>query len=195
MVGGQDDQVFDGGSFALNPGGRLVVQLPVFEEVIAHVALEAAPEGWRVQAGRVEVHPEIREQDYHAMVLSLRDYLGKTGFARVLLGLSGGVDSALVAAIAVDAVGASNVRCVMLPSEFTSAESLEDAAAVAGALGCRLDEVSIEPARAAVTESLAGVFSGLGQDVTEENVQSRLRGVMLMAMSNKFGEMLLTTGN
>jgi NAD+ synthase len=195
MVGGQDDQVFDGGSFALNQGGRLAVQLPVFEEAIAHVELETGAEGWRVTPGRVEVHPEIREQDYHAMVLSLRDYLGKTGFRRVLLGLSGGVDSALVAAIACDAVGAGNVRCVMLPSEFTSSESLEDAAAVAGALGCRLDEVSIEPARAAVAGSLAPLFAGRGADVTEENIQSRLRGVMLMAMSNKFGEMLLTTGN
>lgn len=195
MVGGQDDQVFDGGSFALNPGGRLAVQLPVFEEAIAHVDLTAGAEGWRVREGERVVHPEIREQDYHAMVLALRDYLGKAGIARVLLGLSGGVDSALVAAIAADAVGPSQVRCVMLPSEFTSRESLEDAAAVAGALGCRLDEVPIDGARAAVTGALAGLFAGTEPGVTEENIQARLRGVMLMAMANRFGEMLLTTGN
>ena len=195
MVGGQDDQVFDGGSFALNPGGRLAVQLPVFEETLAHVALAAGPEGWRVAPGRMEVHPGIVEQDYHAMVLSLRDYLSKSGISRVLLGLSGGVDSALVAAVAADAVGAANVRCVMLPSEFTSPESLEDAAAVAGRLGCRLDEVPIEPARAAVAGSLAGLFAGQAAGIAEENIQSRLRGLMLMALSNKFGEMLLSTGN
>jgi NAD+ synthase len=141
------------------------------------------------------VHPEIREQDYRAMVVALADYLGKTGFSKVLLGLSGGVDSALVAAIAADAVGPGNVRCVMLPSEFTSPESLEDAAGVASALGCRLDEVSIEPGRAAVMGVLGPLFEGRNEDVTEENLQSRLRGLMLMALSNKFGEMLLTTGN
>jgi NAD+ synthase len=119
----------------------------------------------------------------------------KTGFGGALLGLSGGVDSALVAAVAVDALGAENVRCVMLPSEFTSAPSLEDAAAVAGLLGCRLDELSIEAGRAAVMGTLAPLFAGRAPDLTEENLQSRLRGLMLMALSNKFGEMLLTTGN
>ncbi len=195
MVGGQDDQVFDGGSFVLNPGGALAVQLPVFDEVIAHVDFEEGPTGWRALAGPLDVHPGPIEQAYRAMVVALGDYLGKTGFRQVLLGLSGGVDSALVAAIAVDALGPENVRCVMLPSEYTSAHSLEDAAGVAALLGCRLDELSIEPGRAAVMETLAPLLEGRPADLTEENLQSRLRGLMLMALSNKFGEMLLTTGN
>jgi NAD+ synthase len=195
MLGGQDDQVFDGGSFVLNPGGGLAVQLPLFEEVVAHVDFDATAAGWRARPGALARHPDPIEQAYRAMAVGLGDYLAKTGFGRVLLGLSGGVDSALVAAVAVDALGAESVRCVMLPSEFTSAESLEDAAAVARALGCRLDELSIEPARAAVSGTLAPLFAGHGEDVTEENVQSRLRGLLLMAVSNKFGEMLLTTGN
>ncbi|HMQ95403.1 NAD+ synthase, partial [Amaricoccus sp.] len=195
FVGGQDDQVFDGGSFVLNPGGRLAVQLPVFEEVIAQVDFEQGAAGWRALPGRLDLLPEDTELDYQAMVLSLRDYMGKSGFARALLGLSGGVDSALVATIAADALGPENLRCVMLPSEFTSAESLEDAAAVAGALGCRLDSLPIEAGRAAIGATLAPLFKGRAPDVTEENIQSRLRGLMLMALSNKFGEMLLTTGN
>jgi NAD+ synthase len=195
MVGGQDDQVFDGGSFVLNPGGVLAVQLPVFDEVVAEVDFVETPQGWRAESGPVAAHPEPVEQAYRAMVVALGDYLRKTGFAKVVLGLSGGVDSALVAAVAVDALGAENVRCVMLPSEFTSGPSLEDAAGVACALGCRLDELSIEPGRAAVMATLAPLFAGRNEDLTEENLQSRLRGLMLMALSNKFGEMLLTTGN
>ena len=195
FVGGQDDQVFDGGSFVLNPGGRLAVQLPVFEEVIAQVDFEQGASGWRALPGRLDLLPDDTELDYQAMVLSLRDYMGKSGFGKALLGLSGGVDSALVATIAADALGPENLRCVMLPSEFTSAESLEDAAAVAGALGCRLDSLPIEAGRAAIGATLAPLFEGRAPDVTEENIQSRLRGLMLMALSNKFGEMLLTTGN
>jgi NAD+ synthase len=195
MVGGQDDQIFDGGSFVLNPGGALALQLPVFEEAIAHVDFEEEPPGWRARTGPRAAHPEITEQDYRAMLLALHDYLAKTGFSRVLLGLSGGVDSALVAAVAVDALGPANVRCVMLPSEFTSRASLEDAAAVACALGCRLDTLPIEPARAAALATLAPHFEGRAEDVTEENLQSRLRGLLLMALSNKFGEILLSTGN
>ena len=187
MVGGQDDQIFDGGSFVLNPGGSLAVQLPVFEEAVAHVELDPAADGWRARPGRREAHPEIREQDYRAMVVALHDYAAKSGFSKALLGLSGGVDSALVAAIAADAFGPEAVRCVMLPSEFTAPESLADAAAVARALGCRLDELSIEPGRAALKGTLAPLFAGLPEDVTEENLQSRLRGVLLMALSNKFG--------
>jgi NAD+ synthase len=129
------------------------------------------------------------------MVLALRDYMRKTGFKKVLLGLSGGIDSAIVATIAADALGPDNVRCVMLPSEYTSAHSLEDAASVAKALGCRLDTVPISGPRAAVTEALAPLFEGTEPGLTEENIQSRLRMVLLMALSNKFGEMLLTTGN
>ncbi|WP_299917297.1 NAD+ synthase [uncultured Roseobacter sp.] len=195
MVGGQDDQVFDGASFALNPGGVLAVQLPVLEETLSHIDLERTGEGWRVVAGEKAAHPDAWEQDYRVMVTSLRDYCRKTGFGKVLLGLSGGVDSALVAAIAVDALGADNVRCVMLPSEYTSKTSLEDAEAVAKALGCRYDYVPISEGRAAITQTLAPLFEGLEPDLAEENIQSRLRGLLLMALSNKFGEMLLTTGN
>jgi len=195
MVGGQDDQVFDGATFGLNPGGELAFQMPQFDEVTTTVDLQRGSDGWRIVPADVQVHATEWEQDYRVMVQSVRDYLGKTGFKKVLLGLSGGVDSAIVAAIAVDALGAENVRCVMLPSEYTSQESLDDAEAVATALGCRYDYVPISRGRAAITETLAPLFEGLPSDITEENVQSRLRGLLLMAMSNKFGEMLLTTGN
>ncbi|MCB4456080.1 NAD+ synthase [Leisingera sp. McT4-56] len=195
MVGGQDDQVFDGGSFVLNPGGALALQMPVFDECYAHLDLERTDEGWRAVEGEKAHLPDEWEQDYRVMVESLRDYLRKSGFKKVLLGLSGGVDSAIVAAIAVDAIGAENVRCVMLPSEYTSRESLDDAEAVAKALGVHYDYVPISEGRAAITNTLAPLFEGMEPGLTEENIQSRLRGLLLMAMSNKFGEMLLTTGN
>src|SRR6056297_1923346 len=195
LVGGQDDQIFDGGSFVLNPGGALALQLPMFEEAVAHVDFTRHADGWQAGPGTLAHLPDDLEQDYNAMVLALRDYLRKAGFSRVLLGLSGGVDSAIVATIAVDALGAENVRCVMLPSEYTSDESLEDARAVAESLGCRYDTVPISDGRAAVTATLAPLFEGTAPDLTEENIQSRLRGLLLMALSNKFGEMLLTTGN
>ncbi len=195
MVGGQDDQVFDGGTFALNPGGELALQMPVFDEAIAQLDLERTADGWRIMSGEKAHLPDAWEQDYRVMVEALRDYLRKSGFGKVLLGLSGGVDSALVAAIAVDAIGPENVRCVMLPSEYTSAESLADAEAVAKALGVHYDYVPISEGRDAITNTLAPLFAGRDTDLTEENIQSRLRGLLLMAMSNKFGEMLLTTGN
>ncbi|MQY43763.1 NAD+ synthase [Epibacterium sp. SM1969] len=195
MVGGQDDQVFDGGTFALNPGGELALQMPVFDEAIAQLDLERTADGWRIMSGEKAHLPDAWEQDYRVMVEALRDYLRKSGFGKVLLGLSGGVDSALVAAIAVDAIGPENVRCVMLPSEYTSAESLADAEAVAKALGVHYDYVPISEGRDAITNTLAPLFTGRDADLTEENIQSRLRGLLLMAMSNKFGEMLLTTGN
>lgn len=195
LVGGQDDQIFDGGSFVLNPGGSLALQLPMFEETIAHVDFTRGPDGWHAQQGPLAHLPDELEQDYNATVLALRDYLRKAGFSKVLLGLSGGVDSAIVATIAVDALGAENVRCVMLPSEYTSPHSLEDAQAVAENLGCHYDYVPIDEGRAAITATLAPLFEGRPEDVTEENLQSRLRGLLLMALSNKFGEMLLTTGN
>ncbi len=195
MVGGQDDQVFDGGTFVLNPHGELVVQLPVFDECIAHVDFLRDEAGWHAEPGQMAHMPDEWEQDYRAMVESLRDYMRKTGFKKVLLGLSGGIDSAIVAVIAADALGPENVRCVMLPSEYTSEGSLDDAKAIAEALGCRYDFVPIAQGRAAITETLAPLFEGTEPDVTEENIQSRLRGLLLMAMSNKFGEMLLTTGN
>ena len=195
MTGGQDDQIFDGGSFVLNPGGHMVVQLPLFDEAIAHVDFSRKGGRWRAEEGARAGMPDEWEQDYRVMVQGLRDYMGKIGFEKVLLGLSGGIDSAIVATIATDALGAQNVRCVMLPSEYTSQASLEDAEAVAKNLGCQLDTIPIRAAREAVTDTLAPLFAETQADVTEENIQSRLRGLYLMALSNKFGEMLLTTGN
>ncbi|MBI1495486.1 NAD+ synthase [Halocynthiibacter styelae] len=195
MVGGQDDQVFDGGTFVLNPGGEVALQMPVFDEAIAHLELERTDEGWRAVKSDLAALPDEWEQDYRCMVESLRDYMGKTGFEKVLLGLSGGIDSAIVATIAADALGPENVRCVMLPSEYTSQSSLDDAKDIAERLGCHYDFVPIAEGRAAITNTLAPLFTGRDEDVTEENIQSRLRGLLLMAMSNKFGEMLLTTGN
>ena len=195
LVGGQDDQVFDGGSFVLNKGGALAVQMPIFEEAMQVVDFHRKDGGWVAEEGDKLVFPNAWEQDYHVMVLALRDYMRKTGFKKVLLGLSGGIDSAIVATIAADALGAENVRCVMLPSEYTSQSSLDDAAALAENLGCHYDTVRISEAREAITNTLAPLFEGMATDVTEENIQSRIRGVLLMAMSNKFGEMLLTTGN
>jgi NAD+ synthase len=185
----------DGGTFVLNPGGELALQMPVMEETIAHLDMVRTPEGWRAEKGALAHIPDLFEQDYRAMVIALHDYLAKTGFKKVLLGLSGGIDSAIVATIAADALGPDNVRCVMLPSEYTSQASLDDAQAVAENLGCRYDFVPISEARAAVTGTLAPLFEGTQPDITEENIQSRLRGLLLMALSNKFGEMLLTTGN
>lgn len=195
MIGGQDDQVFDGASFVLNPGGALAAQLPQFEPCITHIDFDETPDGWRARQGMMAAIPRAIEADYTAMVMSLRDYLAKTGFKKVLLGLSGGIDSAIVAAIAADAIGPANVRCVMLPSRYTSQASLDDAEAVARNLGCRLDTVSISDAQDTALGALAHLFAGLPEGLTEENIQSRLRGLLLMAMSNKFGEMLLTTGN
>ncbi|MGB8812799.1 MAG: NAD+ synthase [Paracoccaceae bacterium] len=195
MIGGQDDQLFDGASFVLNPGGHLAAQLPQFDEVITHIDFTKTPEGWRAAPGILSPIPRIWEADYRACVLSLRDYLAKTGFKKVLLGLSGGIDSAIVATIAADAIGPENVRCVMLPSEFTSAHSLDDATEVARNIGCRLDTVAITGAQTAVGAALQPLFAGTEPGITEENIQSRLRGLMLMAISNKTGEMLLTTGN
>ncbi len=195
LLGGQDDQVFDGGSFALNPGAPLALQMPFFEEAVETVEIERRNDGWRVVDAPRAPQPDAAEADYRAMVLATGDYVRKSGFSKVLLGLSGGIDSALVAAIATDALGPENVRCVMLPSRYTSPESLEDAAGVARALGVRLDELSIAGAVSALEQGLAPHFEGRAPDVTEENLQSRLRGTYLMAMSNKFGELLLTTGN
>ena len=195
MIGGQDDQVFDGGSFVLNPSGALAVQLPQFDTALVHVDFDETPQGWRARDGVKAQLPDAVGADYAAMVLSLRDYMGKTGFKKAVLGLSGGVDSALVAVIAADAIGPENLRCVMLPSRFTSPESLADAAAVARALGTKLDTIPITAPQEASLTALAPLFAGTPEGLTEENLQSRLRGLLLMALSNKFGEMLLTTGN
>ena len=195
MVGGQDDQLYDGASFVLNPGGHKIVQLPPFQEMLAHVDFTLTDDGWRAEPGEMAPQPDEWEQDYMAMMLGLREYMRKSGFKTVVLGLSGGIDSALVATIAADAIGPENVHCVMLPSEYTSQTSLDDAADCAARLGTRLDTVRIDGARDAVSGALAHLMEGTQPDITEENIQSRLRGVMLMAISNKFGGMLLTTGN
>tara|TARA_B110000003_G_scaffold166175_1_gene166154 strand:- start:3589 stop:5247 length:1659 start_codon:yes stop_codon:yes gene_type:complete len=195
MVGGQDDQVFDGGSFVLNRGGALALRLPVFEEAVQQITLTRGDDGWTIADGPKATVPEPMELDYHAMVLSLRDYCQKSGFEKVLLGLSGGVDSALVAVIAADALGVENLRTVMLPSAYTSDGSLSDARTLAQTLGCRYDTLPITEGQAAINTTLKPLFDGLKPDLTEENIQSRLRGLLLMALSNKFGEMLLTTGN
>ncbi len=195
MVGGQDDQVFDGGSFILNRGGRLAGQLPLFDEIIEIVEFQKTHEGWEAQTGELALIPDEDEQDYRAIVEGVRNYIQKSGFSKVVLGLSGGIDSALVAALAVDAIGAENTRCVMLPSPFTSTESNSDALELAGNLNCRIEEIQIEPIMGQVLNSLEPIFAGRPRDLTEENIQSRIRGLLLMALSNKFGEILLTTGN
>ncbi|ARJ69031.1 NAD+ synthase [Paracoccus contaminans] len=195
MVGGQDDQVYDGASFVLNPGGHKVVQMAPFDEGLIHVDFTRTADGWRAERGEMIPQPDAWEQDYRAMCVGLGDYMRKSGFRKVVLGLSGGIDSALVATIAADTLGPENVRGVRLPSVYSSGHSLEDAADLAARLGIRLDTIPIEGPRAAVTEALSGVMAGTQPDLTEENIQSRLRGLLLMALSNKFGELLLSTGN
>jgi len=162
---------------------------------VQQITLTRGDDGWTIADGPKATVPEPMELDYHAMVLSLRDYCQKSGFEKVLLGLSGGVDSALVAVIAADALGVENLRTVMLPSAYTSDRSLSDARTLAETLGCRYDTLPITEGQAAINTTLEPLFDGLKPDLTEENIQSRLRGLLLMALSNKFGEMLLTTGN
>ncbi|MGR3484807.1 MAG: NAD+ synthase [Paracoccaceae bacterium] len=195
MCGGQDDQVFDGGSFVMDAGGAVTTRLPLMEEAVETVAFEVTLPAPVPVPGPMAEHGDELEQDWRVMVTALRDYCAKTGFGRVLLGLSGGVDSAAVAAVAADALGPEAVRCVMLPSEYTSDGSLTDAEACARALGVAYDTVAIAGVRTAVTQTLAPLFGDRAPDLTEENIQSRIRGLLLMALSNKFGEMLLTTGN
>jgi len=194
-VGGQDEVVFDGASFVLNGDGKLAHQLPDWEEALVMTDWERGPSGWRCTEG--EIHPldPTPADIYHAMIIGLRDYVNANRFPGVVLGLSGGIDSALSAAVAVDALGPDRVWCVMLPSRFTSQESLDDAAACARMLGVRLDTIPIEPAFEAFGAMLTPAFEGRQPDLAEENIQSRIRGVTLMALSNKFGPMLLTTGN
>jgi NAD+ synthase len=194
-VGGQDELVFDGASFALDAQGREVMRLPMFEEAVGVMRWSEGPEGWTATgaplAGWVDGPGEV----YHAMVVGLRDYVNKSGFPGVLLGLSGGVDSAITAVVAADALGPDRVRCFMLPSRYTSRESLEDAEDCARRLGVRLDEIPISPAVDAFAGMLTPLFENRPPDLTEENIQARIRGLSLMALSNKLGSMLLTTGN
>jgi len=196
QVGGQDELVFDGASFVLNTDHSLAVQAPAWREALVTTKWRRGDDDvWACAEGERHPPPEGLEAVYSAMTLGLRDYVDKNGFPGVLIGLSGGVDSALTAAVAVDALGTDRVRCVMMPSPYTSPESLEDAAEAAELLGVTLDDVGIEPSMKAFGDMLAPIFGDAAEDVTEENIQARSRGVILMAISNKLGYMLLTTGN
>ncbi|MFZ1109399.1 MAG: NAD+ synthase [Rhodomicrobium sp.] len=195
QVGGQDELVFDGASFALNRGGKLAMQLPAWETALAVTEWRRGADGWTCAEGPLAAIEDGAAAAYLACVTGLRDYVEKNRFPGVVLGLSGGVDSALCAAMAVDALGASRVHCVMLPYRFTSNASLSDAAACAEALGARYDIVPIHGAVEGFDTVLAPLFEGTGRGVAEENLQSRIRGTALMAISNKFGGMVVTTGN
>ena len=195
QIGGQDELVFDGASFVLNADASLAVQLPDWEESLVVTQWTRTEDGWQCKSGPRAHLEEDDAAAYHASVLGLRDYVDKNRFPGVVLGLSGGIDSALVAAMATDAFGADRVHCVMLPYRYTSSDSLDDAAACANALGVRYDTVPIAPAVDGFYQMLAPVFGNRAPDTTEENVQSRARGTTLMAISNKNGSMLLTTGN
>ena len=207
QVGGQDELVFDGGSFVVNGDGRLAMMLPFWQESLTitrwskRERVAASGSGDR-KATRYECHgaAEVDVESrlaavYQAMVLGLRDYVHKNGFPGIALGLSGGIDSALTAAVAVDALGADRVRGVRLPSQFTSDASMDDAAETARLLGIRLDTIAIGDSVQSIEAATAAVFAGRARDVTEENMQARVRGVLLMALSNKFSELLVTTGN
>ncbi len=195
MAGGQDELVFDGSSFVLNTDRALAGQLPAFSETLALTLWQREASGWRCVNAPMASVDEGEKADYAACVLGLRDYVNKSGFSGVVIGLSGGVDSALTAVMSVDALGAKRVRCVMLPYRFTSKDSIDDAAAIAKALGVQYDIVPIEPAITGLERTLAPLFAGRPRDVTEENLQARARGTILMAVSNKFGLMVVTTGN
>ena len=191
FVGGQDELVFDGGSFAMDKSGNLTQQLPAFKEALGFVTLDNAVP----VAGEIEPLLSLEASIYQALCLGVKDYVDKNGFPGIELGLSGGIDSALTLAIAVDALGASRVHAVMMPSQFTADMSLEDSRIMAETLGVRYSEISIKPMFDAFLSSLAEEFEDLPFDLTEENIQARVRGTMLMAMSNKYGTIVLTTGN
>ena len=196
QVGGQDELVFDGGSFVINADHSLAVQAPDWQEAVLTTEWRRGDDDvWVCEGGVSEKPSEGLESIYQAMTLGLRDYVEKNGFPGVLIGLSGGVDSAITAAVAVDALGPDRVRCVMMPSPYTSQESLEDAAEAAKLMGVHLDDVGIQPAMSAFEGMLEPIFGDAAADVTEENIQARSRGLILMGISNKLGYMLLTTGN
>ena len=194
LVGGQDELVFEGHSFALNADGAVAARAPSFKEALFGVDLELA-HGAALCSGATEPVRSAEADLWDALVLGVRDYLGKNRFPGALLGLSGGIDSALVLAIAVDALGADKVRAVMMPSPYTADISWIDARDMAKRMGVRYDEISIAPEFAAFKASLAVDFAGRAEDTTEENIQARIRGTLLMALSNKFGSIVLTTGN
>jgi len=191
MVGGQDELVFDGASFALDGAGRLTHQMPAFAEALEIVEYSAGRLLPGAQAPALTPTAEV----YEALKLGVRDYLGKNGFPGAIIGLSGGIDSALTLCIAVDALGAERVRAVMMPSPYTAQMSLDDSRDMVRRLGVRYDEIAIEPAMKTLAETLAPQFAGMAQDATEENLQARIRGMILMALSNKTGSIVLTTGN
>jgi len=190
LVGGQDEVVFDGASFALDAQGAVRVRAPSFEDALAFVEIDGT-----ALRGEVNDVPSQEAQVWSALVTGVRDYLGKNGFPGAIIGLSGGVDSALVLALAVDALGADRVRTVMMPSPYTADISRIDAREMAARLGVRYDEIAIAPMFDAFRASLAAQFAGLTDDTTEENIQARIRGTLLMALSNKTGAIVLTTGN
>ena len=191
MVGGQDELVFDGGSFAMDGSGELAFQGVAFDEALSIVELDADAR----PVGSIALLPELEAGVYRAMCRGLKDYVGKNRFPGVLLGMSGGIDSALTLAVAVDALGADKVHAVMMPSPYTAQISLDDSRQMANLLGVKYDEFSIEPIFQAYLATLAGSFAGRAADTTEENLQARIRGMLLMALSNKFGSLVLTTGN
>jgi len=195
MVGGQDELVFDGGSFVLNSDSSLALQLPAWEERVHVQDWHRDGDGWKAAPGELATLEDGDEAHYLACVTGLRDYVTKNGFPGVVLGLSGGIDSALSAAMSVDALGPDKVHCVMLPYRYTSNESLNDAAECAENLGVRYDIVPIRDPVEGFEATLKPLFDGAAQDATEENIQSRARGIILMAISNKFGPMVVTTGN
>jgi len=195
MVGGQDELVFDGGSVALDAAGGVVFRAPAFEEDVYVVELLATDDGAELEGGEIAPELPVAASVYKALVIGTRDYVDKNGFDSVVLGLSGGIDSALTMCVAVDALGADRVHAVRMPSRYTSAMSLEDAAEQADTLGVSYETLSIEPIFNATLTVLAELFEGLDADATEENIQARCRGILLMAISNKMGRMLLTTGN
>ena len=194
MTGGQDELVFDGGSFALNCGGGLAAQLPQFTETVSLVTARKDANGQYSFTGQIMPPDEPLEAIWQALTLSIRDYVQKNGF-RVLCLVCQAVDSAIVAVLAVDALGADKVKLVMMPSDYTADISLSDAALLASNLGIALDDIPIRQGMDAFDNMLAEMFAGRGADVTEENIQSRLRGMLLMAISNKLGHMVLATGN
>ncbi|MCE2978399.1 MAG: NAD+ synthase [bacterium] len=190
-VCGQDELVFDGASFAIDAGGGLALQMPWFEEQVGLVEFD----GTRLAKGACSAEPELEEEVYRALCLGVRDYLGKNGFPGALLGLSGGIDSALTLAIAVDAIGADKLHAVMMPSQYTAGMSVDDSRKMVGILGVRYSELAIRPVFDAFLETLEPELRGTRPDTTEENLQARIRGTLLMALSNKFGSIVLTTGN
>ncbi len=195
QFGGQDELVFDGASFALNADRSIAFQLPAFAETVATTHWSRTAAGWRCTSGPIAANVSADSADYTACMIGLRDYVEKNGFKGVVLGLSGGIDSALCAALATDALGAARVRCVMLPFRYTAQQSLADAAAIARTLQVRYDVVPIESAVNGLEQALIPLFAGYPRDVSEENLQARARGTLLMAISNKFGLMVVTTGN